>query len=111
MSNSRVGGLFGGAALAGRALWVDGGEGVDPGGVVELDQPLGELLELRVRQVAVAAADIAAAVALVVVIVAAVAEFAAARGSEADTGGYYHTDDAKTAAVMRPSATLNAIID
>ena len=28
----------------------------------------------------------------------------------ADTGGYYHTDAAKTAAVMRPSAIFNQII-
>ncbi|MDJ0628285.1 MAG: NADP-dependent isocitrate dehydrogenase [Rhodobacter sp.] len=41
---------------------------------------------------------------------AIVAEFAAARGKPADTGGYYHTDPDLTAAVMRPSATLNAII-
>ncbi|MEW9920639.1 NADP-dependent isocitrate dehydrogenase [Marimonas sp. MJW-29] len=39
-----------------------------------------------------------------------VAELAAAQGSPADLGGYYHTDPAKTAAVMRPSATLNGII-
>ncbi len=38
------------------------------------------------------------------------AEMRAAEGKPADTGGYYHTDPAKTAAVMRPSATLNAII-
>lgn len=38
-------------------------------------------------------------------------EIAAAQGAVADLGGYFHTDDAKTAAVMRPSATLNAIID
>jgi len=37
-------------------------------------------------------------------------ELAAAQGSPADTGGYYHPDDEKLAAVMRPSATLNAII-
>ncbi|AHM03732.1 Isocitrate dehydrogenase [Roseibacterium elongatum DSM 19469] len=41
---------------------------------------------------------------------AIVGELAAAQGSPADLGGYYHTDPAKTAAVMRPSATLNAII-
>ncbi len=41
---------------------------------------------------------------------AIVSELAAVRGAAADTGGYYHTDAAKTAAVMRPSATLNAII-
>jgi isocitrate dehydrogenase len=38
------------------------------------------------------------------------ADFAAVQGPPADTGGYYHTDDAKTESVMRPSATLNAII-
>jgi isocitrate dehydrogenase len=37
-------------------------------------------------------------------------ELAAAQGSAADLGGYYHGDAAKTASVMRPSATLNAII-
>ena len=37
-------------------------------------------------------------------------ELAAAQGAAADLGGYYHTDPAKAAAVMRPSATLNAII-
>lgn len=39
-----------------------------------------------------------------------VAELAAAQGKPADLGGYYHTDAAKTDAVMRPSATLTAII-
>ena len=28
-----------------------------------------------------------------------------------DLGGYYHPDEAKVAQVMRPSATLNAVID
>lgn len=37
-------------------------------------------------------------------------ELAAAQGKPADIGGYYHADPAKLAAVMRPSATLNAII-
>ena len=41
---------------------------------------------------------------------AIVSELAAAQGGPADLGGYYHTDPAKTAVVMRPSATLNAII-
>ncbi|MGH1466591.1 MAG: NADP-dependent isocitrate dehydrogenase [Cognatishimia sp.] len=41
---------------------------------------------------------------------AIVGELAAAQGKPADLGGYYKTDPAKTAAVMRPSATLNAII-
>jgi isocitrate dehydrogenase len=39
-----------------------------------------------------------------------IAELAAAQGAPADLGGYYHTDAAKTDAVMRASATLNAII-
>ena len=37
-------------------------------------------------------------------------ELAVAQGVPADLGGYYHTEPAKVAAVMRPSATLNAII-
>ncbi len=41
---------------------------------------------------------------------AIVAELAAAQGAPADIGGYYHPDPVKLAAVMRPSATLNAII-
>jgi isocitrate dehydrogenase len=39
-----------------------------------------------------------------------VAELAAVQGPAVDLGGYFHTDAAKTTAVMRPSATLNAII-
>ncbi|MCH8466486.1 MAG: NADP-dependent isocitrate dehydrogenase, partial [Roseinatronobacter sp.] len=39
-----------------------------------------------------------------------ISELRAARGTAVDLGGYYHGDAAKTAAVMRPSATLNAII-
>ncbi|WP_171125080.1 MULTISPECIES: NADP-dependent isocitrate dehydrogenase [unclassified Ruegeria] len=38
-------------------------------------------------------------------------ELASAQGGAADLGGYYHTDPAKAAKVMRPSATLNALID
>jgi isocitrate dehydrogenase len=37
-------------------------------------------------------------------------ELAASQGKPADIGGYYHPDPEKLAAVMRPSATLNAII-
>jgi isocitrate dehydrogenase len=33
------------------------------------------------------------------------------QGKTADLGGYYRPDAAKTSAVMRPSATLNSIID
>ncbi|MEM9425284.1 MAG: NADP-dependent isocitrate dehydrogenase [Pseudomonadota bacterium] len=40
-----------------------------------------------------------------------VSELQSARGASADTGGYYNPDPAKMAAVMRPSATLNALID
>jgi len=39
------------------------------------------------------------------------AEALAAQNSPADTGGYYHPDPAKLAAVMRPSQTMNSIID
>jgi isocitrate dehydrogenase len=39
-----------------------------------------------------------------------VSELAEAQGKPADIGGYYHADPVKLAAVMRPSATLNAII-
>ncbi|MGV9768648.1 NADP-dependent isocitrate dehydrogenase [Microbacterium sp. NPDC003461] len=42
---------------------------------------------------------------------AIVEELIAVQGTPADIGGYYRPDAAKTAAVMRPSATLNAAID
>jgi isocitrate dehydrogenase len=38
-------------------------------------------------------------------------ELIAAQGSPQDVGGYYHPDTKKTYAAMRPSATLNAIVD
>lgn len=38
------------------------------------------------------------------------AELAADQGQPADLGGYYHTDEAKTVAVMRPSKTLVDIL-
>ncbi|MEH6647378.1 NADP-dependent isocitrate dehydrogenase [Sulfitobacter sp.] len=41
---------------------------------------------------------------------AILAELAAVQGAAADLGGYFHADAAKTAAVMRPSKTLNKII-
>ena len=41
---------------------------------------------------------------------AIVAELGADRGKPVDLGGYYHTDAAKTDAVMRPSATFNRMI-
>ncbi len=42
---------------------------------------------------------------------AIVAELAAAQGQPVDIGGYYHPDDALASKAMRPSETLNAIID
>lgn len=39
------------------------------------------------------------------------AELLAAQGKPQDVGGYYHPDDAKASKAMRPSATLNAIVD
>jgi isocitrate dehydrogenase len=38
------------------------------------------------------------------------AELAAGQGKPVDLGGYYHTDEAKTVAVMRPSKTLVEIL-
>ena len=42
---------------------------------------------------------------------AIVDELTAVQGSPVDIGGYYHPDTAKVVDVMRPSATLNAVID
>ncbi|MFZ5862251.1 MAG: NADP-dependent isocitrate dehydrogenase [Nitrospirota bacterium] len=39
------------------------------------------------------------------------AELLGAQGKPVDTGGYYHPDNQKTTKAMRPSATLNAIVD
>jgi isocitrate dehydrogenase len=39
------------------------------------------------------------------------AELIAAQGKPVDTGGYYRPNPEKTGAAMRPSATLNAIVD
>jgi len=39
------------------------------------------------------------------------AELLGAQGKAVDLGGYYHADPAKTAKAMRPSPTLNAIVD
>jgi isocitrate dehydrogenase len=38
-------------------------------------------------------------------------ELLEAQGKPVDLGGYYHPDDAKAARAMRPSATLNLVID
>ena len=40
-----------------------------------------------------------------------VAELNAVQGKAIDIGGYYHPDAKRVAAALRPSATLNAIID
>ena len=40
-----------------------------------------------------------------------IAELLAVEGKAQDIGGYFNPDDAKAEAAMRPSATLNAIID
>jgi isocitrate dehydrogenase len=40
-----------------------------------------------------------------------VAELAAVQGKPADIGGYYRADPAKVEAVMRPSATFNAVLE
>ncbi|MCO1338267.1 isocitrate dehydrogenase (NADP(+)) [Kocuria polaris] len=42
---------------------------------------------------------------------AIVGELAAVQGQPVDIGGYYRPDDAKAAAAMRPSATLNSVLD
>ena len=39
------------------------------------------------------------------------AELLAAQGAPVDIGGYFRPDPVKTEQAMRPSATLNAIID
>lgn len=39
------------------------------------------------------------------------AELIGAQGKPQDIGGYYHVDEVKTSKAMRPSATLNSIID
>jgi isocitrate dehydrogenase len=38
-------------------------------------------------------------------------ELLGAQGKPVDVGGYYHPDDAKASKAMRPSPTLNAIVD
>ena len=38
-------------------------------------------------------------------------ELLGAQGKPVDVGGYYHPDDAKASKAMRPSQTLNAIVD
>ena len=40
-----------------------------------------------------------------------VAEINALQGQSVDMGGYYHPDIEKVAKAMRPSGTLNALVD
>ena len=40
-----------------------------------------------------------------------IGELRGAQGGKVDVGGYYHPDVQKVAKVMRPSATLNSIIN
>jgi len=40
-----------------------------------------------------------------------VEELSVVQGAAIDIGGYYKPDTAKAASAMRPSATLNAIVD
>jgi isocitrate dehydrogenase len=40
-----------------------------------------------------------------------VGELNSAQGGSVDVGGYYHPSPAKCSAAMRPSATLNAVVD
>ena len=40
-----------------------------------------------------------------------VGELNGVQGTPVDIGGYYHPDPARTARVMRPSTTLNAVVD
>jgi isocitrate dehydrogenase len=42
---------------------------------------------------------------------AILSELNGVQGKPIEIGGYYHPDRARTAKAMRPSATLNAIID
>ncbi len=69
-----------------------------------------EALAAQTEDAALAAAFAPVAKALAGGEAVIVAELAAARGKPVDTGGYYHPEPAKLAEVMRPSATLNAII-
>jgi isocitrate dehydrogenase len=40
-----------------------------------------------------------------------VAELTEVQGAPVDIGGYYHPDEARTSTAMRPSPTLNAVLD
>ena len=42
---------------------------------------------------------------------AIIAELGAAQGAPVDIGGYYHPDEGRTTAAMRPSATFNSTLD
>jgi isocitrate dehydrogenase len=69
-----------------------------------------EALAAQTRDAGLAAHFAPLAAALAENAAAIEAELAAVQGRPVDLGGYYHTDPAKTAAVMRPSATFNRIL-
>ena len=69
-----------------------------------------EAVAAQEQDAALAAHFAPIAQALAVEEAAILSELAAVQGPAAELGGYYRTDAAKTAAVMRPSATLNSII-
>ena len=51
------------------------------------------------------------AVICVSAVIKIIAELAQVQGQAADIGGYYAVDTAKVNAVMRPSTTLNAVLE
>ena len=69
-----------------------------------------EALAVQTENAALAAHFAPIASALAEKEAAILSEMMDGQGAAVDLGGYYHGDAAKTASVMRPSATLNAII-
>ena len=69
---------------------------------VPVTDTLREQVERRFAKVAKQLADNEAKI---------VAELNAAQGKPVDIGGYYRPDPEKTSKAMRPSPTLNAILD
>ena len=70
-----------------------------------------EALAAQTADAALAATFAPVAEALVAAEAQIVEELAAAQGEPVDLGGYYAPDEALAVPAMRPSATLNAIID
>lgn len=69
-----------------------------------------EALAVQSEDAALAAAFAPLAAALAEQADVILQELKVGAGQSVDLGGYFHTDPAKTAAVMRPSATFNALI-